>query len=613
MQQKETGTDFLSQINESSYNQDENTLISDQQKETDPDFLSQINKSSNSQDENITLTRNQGSKKCQCQICKNFYFSEYSLKIHLKRMHAENLVHTCRNCGKSFNQRYNLFIHMKYHYNQIPRPFACKECGKTFTSKHRLFVHQQTHSTDKFTCSICGKELLTSEGRRNHYRRHVKEKRHAYEICGHKFHSPSELDAHSITHERQFFECSLCNKKYSTYKLLERHEKIHTGNYDRPVTCHLCHKFFFRLSVLKRHIKEVHSSTTYSCDICGTKTKSEKNLKLHYKRIHSTRSGEKKFNCTVCDKKFSFKTCLVDHFRRCHTDPENVKYPYTCHICKKGFFVKAIYEGHLNTHFGKRPFSCQYCPKSYCNIYYLNIHTKRTHSGRKVCKPKPFECEFCGKMFDYKSTRKEHIRKHTGYYCPFVCSICGKTLKSKLSYKMHQNTHSRPFHCGICQARYSSNKALVKHMKSHEKELPAPKIKVEDETIGQKTRLVGFEEHIASSNKFKNLDTVQPNFTVSTIIDGHDLQEFSISNAKSGLTSSTLPNPTVKTEQPSRYIPFNSHHEEDSNLNSTTSNVLMLNKIGSFKVSAESLKEILSGKQVLSLVKRENAIKKENQ
>ncbi|XP_052069588.1 oocyte zinc finger protein XlCOF6-like [Mytilus californianus] len=585
------------------------TQLEMQQKETEPDFLSQINESSNNQDQN-TLIRTQGIKKCQCKICKNFYFSEYSLKIHLKRMHTENLVHTCRTCGKNFNQRYNLFIHMKYHYSQIPRPFACKECDKNFTSKHRLFVHQQTHSIDKFTCSICGKQFLTTESRSAHYRRHVKEKRHACEVCGHKFLSPSELDAHSIKHEKQVFECSLCNKKYSTHKLLERHEKIHTGNYDRPVTCHLCHKFFFRLSVLKRHIKEVHSNTTYSCDICGSKTKSEKNLKLHHKRIHS---GEKKFDCTICGKKFNLKNCLDDHFKRCHTDPANVKYPYTCQICKKGFFVKAIYEGHLNTHFGKRPFSCQYCPKSYCNIYYLNVHTKRNHSGREGSKPKPFECEFCGKMFVNKSQRKEHIRKHTGYYCPFICSICGKSLKSKLSYKTHQNTHLRPFHCGICQARYSSNKALVKHMKSHE--LPLPCVKAEEENTCQSARSLGSEEHSHSLNQLQNVPTVQPNIPVNTKIDGQKLTESSISNVKSGLTSLTLPDPTVKTEveQPSRNIPIDIHHEGASNLYSTTSNVLMLNKIGSFKVSAESLKEILSGKQVLSLVKSEDTIKKENQ
>ncbi|OQR67374.1 Krueppel factor 15-like, partial [Tropilaelaps mercedesae] len=93
-----------------------------------------------------------------------------------------------------------------------------------------------------------------------------------------------------------------------------------------------------------------------------------------------------------------------------------------------------------------------------------------------VQRPKKFNCPHCDVCFSNNGQLKSHIRIHTGER-PFACEHdgCGKTFTRNEELTRHRRIHSglRPFPCPVCQKPFGRKDHLKKHVKTHQRMVPA--------------------------------------------------------------------------------------------------------------------------------------------
>lgn len=103
----------------------------------------------------------------------------------------------------------------------------------------------------------------------------------------------------------------------------------------------------------------------------------------------------------------------------------------------------------------------------------MNTAKELTFLPKPMKPTKRFECLFCDKIFNYLSSLKVHIRRHSGEK-PYNCTVCGKRFAQKTYLKLHQRVHSgeKPYSCPECGKRFSQKSSLNIHLRTHTGEKP---------------------------------------------------------------------------------------------------------------------------------------------
>ena len=151
------------------------------------------------------------------------------------------------------------------------------------------------------------------------------------------------------------------------------------------------------------------------CIMSGKQFKSQKTLTEHNRDVHI----EEEIPCSLCDKTFRTKKHLANHKFSQHTEKESLQ----CDIKSDDT-------------------ECSYHTKSVSN---LNAHKKRVQNAIQQFK---FSCSSC----DFKAGTKYKLERHS----------CKKSMESLPSEKS----------CKQCRKTFSTQKALKRHTKVHNKDEP---------------------------------------------------------------------------------------------------------------------------------------------
>ncbi|XP_055641591.1 zinc finger protein 479-like isoform X2 [Toxorhynchites rutilus septentrionalis] len=338
----------------------------------------------------------------KCYICEKVFENTEALELH-KPSHVGMIPYTCERCVEEGGREKEItsLILLHRHFRMHAGSIKCPKCPmRTFTST-ALYGHiasyHRADSTTKYTCEICGHQMVNIK----------------------RFHI--HMGFHRAV-EQGRYKCNQCDKKFGTKARLERHERIHTQSFTNETTLHI-------------HERTHTGEKGFRCDICGECFQSTKNLIYHIEEAHDGPSGEQgsaecyeikcavkgcnyrtknrykyynhkarhalRFHCSYCTKQFGTKQQLQHH----ETGHTGVK-PYCCEQCGKGFRYRHCLIDHVNVHNNIRPYSCEICGLSFVRERNLREHRLK-HSDKLS-----YKCRFCGKKFKYRADQSRHERIH---------------------------------------------------------------------------------------------------------------------------------------------------------------------------------------------------------
>ncbi|KAK7082332.1 hypothetical protein SK128_026726 [Halocaridina rubra] len=311
---------------------------------------------------------------------------------------------------------------------------------------------------------------MTSELRMRREGRKIKLKSLHYvcnvSSCGEKFSGSDQLDTHMKLHLGvKPFVCNCCGKVCLTESKLKAHEATHANDGVKPV-CDVCQRSFSSRSSLNKHKKMLHKPKPHICPQCNFGLEERKYLVIHAKRAHNLDLPLEMESINLLDADADNTNASS---QEPSTDNHNEK-------SKESL----LYDSHSTSlNFGTHDILVENLPKN------------------------------CSDVFK-RETGTENSAK-VDLLAPIKCSQCTSTFPSQTYLQQHMAVHEseKLFSCLCCCLKFSNEKDLTCHMKSHsfgnETNFPSyiSPNQCKDSKIGEKYACVPCKKYFANLGSLK--------------------------------------------------------------------------------------------------------------
>ncbi|KAK3929095.1 Zinc finger protein 84 [Frankliniella fusca] len=424
---------------------------------TDGDSFSTSFKLSSSQAIDVALENGEPVTFIMVQSTENNLSSTEgdNVERHQEKSENENLHYNCDICQKSFTRGAYLYRHLRKHTGE----FTCVTCLAVFARKENLKTHSCIKPKESFPCSMCGRKFSAKKYLQRHIPLHTGE--FACSECNRHFVSKLSLKYHRCNCDKNqsrsgSISCAMCERTFSSESKLKAHLRIHYDLKSKPgpfKSSQNIHRQARKKDVNTKSKKnKIPEGKLFICEICGAIFKSSSSMKTHW-FCH----GERKFECSICEKRFHRKDVLQEH-SRVH---EEANFP--CEVCGKKYKTKKSLYVHSLIHGGSKRFSCSVCAKSFFQKGNLLKHAQTHTSSRMYC------CQYCKKSFSSKEYFSIHQLTHTQGKI-YRCDECNRGFVKKHLLDTHrQSFHSnRGFLCKFCNNIVRHRHSIRRHLqKSH--------------------------------------------------------------------------------------------------------------------------------------------------
>lgn len=176
---------------------------------------------------------------------------------------------------------------------------------------------------------------------------------------------------------------------------------------------------------LHRHRRSVHQKKKEKCPSCDKTYATSYDLQIHISAVHR----ESPLMCELCSERFKSRGSLRRHRAVKHSQGCN----YVCDTCGKKYYEKEAYIGHINTHIGSKPYSCNLCGDTFG---YKSCWRRHMQSCPNKSEKKQHKCDTCGAVLNSRTVLLDHVQGKHGSKL-YTCA-CGKSFSWRPSLSRHK-------------------------------------------------------------------------------------------------------------------------------------------------------------------------------
>ncbi|KAH9643454.1 hypothetical protein HF086_002573 [Spodoptera exigua] len=394
-----------------------------------------------------------------CTLCSVRYSTLSLFSAHMFKMHCikSSPIFSCRVCVTPFENQTELDNHITNELGDFEDLWICQFCDKEFDDRESTRRHLTEHW-----------DLVEYD---NCFSPHLGFKcRYCPTLFWHETDREThQVRAHYFNHKEDYYKCETCNELYSdkiwfVHHYIERHctpEK--TPLY--LLKCYLCCLVLPTIEEMRGHFNCEHPEARKvfcSLNSCQYKPLSHrKSFKLHVRSMHTSRARpERAADCSVCGREFSSSRACGAHMAQAHGPGKFKKlhylishpgqHPFECNECGKSFQYKSSLYMHKQDHMpNKQNYTCTYCGKTFL----VNLET----------------CPVCSKLFTSACSLREHMKIHEPKKELIKCPLCDRKYQDERYMLRHLRTsHTRARHpCPICNKMLTSPAGLRHHVITH--------------------------------------------------------------------------------------------------------------------------------------------------